>query len=268
LEALPSEDLLDILSRGIGWLSPLGQSEWDVTPTVAEVGDNVTYQLILRSNDIIATSVAIEHYVPEGQLLRFPTLPSEFIYNASEGRINWNGMISSGMALTYTWNTKVTSLPQKTIHPTVSIVLPNWDLQFARSTQFHGSGLDLDSSFWIPTNEIRLTTGSVYTGTLLMQNSSDYTETVNASIWLMEGLMPVTATDALTERTHGWYMNWWEGLIGPRQTVTLSVPIYTWLWDGPVRMDAMLSDSRGGYWEKSHWMHMIPWNFFLPVVIR
>ena len=78
LEAVPDLRRDDILSGGVGWLSPLGRSDWQVRPSTASAGDRLTYTLVLRNDDGAPITASAAHAVPAGQMLEALSLSAGF----------------------------------------------------------------------------------------------------------------------------------------------------------------------------------------------
>jgi hypothetical protein len=209
-----------------------------------------------------------EHFVPEGQSLYVPSLPSDLTYSASSKLVKWNGQLTPGQVITYVWETNVLSDLIETIYPTITFSIGDWGLKFDRFTPYYGKGPDLSNSVWLTTSDNALHTGSVVTLSLLLQNGSDYPGILRTSVWMMEGVSPVTATLPMTDMPHGWAFPWWTGNLEPYGAHTLTLPLHVWAWEGPVRVDAMLSDESGGRWELPLWLNVMPWSFYLPLITK
>ena len=268
LEALPLSVRADVLSRAVGWFSPIGQSDWQVSPWTASAGETITYSLILRNDDELTIWASAEHLIPMGQSLRVPSLPADLTYYANSKRITWNGQLAPREVLTYAWEANVLSDPGELVYPTITLSVEDWGLQFDRFASFGGEGLDLSDSVWLSPDNGNLYAGSAVSLSFLLKNSSDYSDTVYASVWMMEGISPITATFPMTNMSHGWYLPWWDGVLEPHGIQTLTIPIYAWALEGPVRVDSLLSDMRGNYWERPFWFSVIPWSFYLPLITK
>ncbi|MDY0019395.1 MAG: S8 family serine peptidase, partial [Anaerolineae bacterium] len=64
LEALPLAERTEALDRGLGWVSPLGTSTWEVTPTTPLPGGLVTAVLRLRNDGQEMFTTTLSHYLP------------------------------------------------------------------------------------------------------------------------------------------------------------------------------------------------------------
>jgi hypothetical protein len=84
----------------------------------------------------------------------------------------------------------------------------------------------------------------------------------------MEGLSPITATAFLTESPHGWSLPLWQGYLEAGERYTLTVPVQAWAWQEPVRVDALLSNDQGDWWDRSLWLNVIANSFYLPLLTR
>jgi subtilisin family serine protease len=268
LEALPTSIHADILSRGVGWLSPLGQSDWRVTPSTASAGDTLTYTLVLRNSSAQAIEASAEHYIPDGQNLLVSSLPSDLIYSVTSQRISWRDQLTAGQVITYVWETQVTSGTAILSYPTITLSIADWGLTFDRLAPFYGKGPELNESAWLSTTHQDVHSGSAVTLSFLLHNSSDEVGTVHASVWIMEGFSPLTVTPPVTEIVHGWSLPWWTGELGSWGTHTLTLPLRAWILESPVRIDALLSDERGNRWELPLWINVVPRRFYLPLITR
>lgn len=268
LEALPVSIRADAISRGVGWLSPLGRSYWQVSPSTGAAGDELKYTLVLRNDDAVAIEASVEHNIPVVQMLQVPSLPPALTYNAGSELLTWNGQLSPGQVLKYVWETRLLSDISVPSYPTVTISLVDWGLKFDRFAQFYGRGPELITSAWVSPAHSDLHTGSAFTLSFLLHNSSDFAANIRASVWMMEGLSPLTMTIPMNDSPHGWNMPLWEGNLEPRATRALTVPLRARVWGGPVRVDALLSDGQGNRWEMPLWLNVIPWRFYLPKITK
>lgn len=264
LEALPLASRVQALANGVGWLSPLGGSDWWVTPQTASGGASITFTLVLRNSAPTALAAQVIHRVPDDFSVVAAQVPPELAYDVSLKQLSWSGVVTPNDPVTLTWTATWKGGTGPTTQPTVTLSLPGWGLSLARQVHFYGSGPDLTSSRWHMPAELRV--GVPVSLTFLLDNQGE--EAVDAgalSLWLMRGVTPVTA---VTPITYGVGITVWSGALAPHEQHTLTVPIRGWTWDSPVRLDALIEDGRGYRWERQLWLTFVPWRSYLPTVMR
>ncbi|MDF1512231.1 MAG: hypothetical protein P1S60_00330, partial [Anaerolineae bacterium] len=268
LEALPIAMRSGLISQNVGWLSPLGESQWFVNPGVGSAGESLTYTLVLHNNNTQDATVSAAHYVPVGQLLQIQTLPPELTYNDGLRRLTWHGQLTPKETLTYTWETRVQQEPTATIYPTVTLFLEDWGIAYELKTAFYGLGPNITASSWVSPVDIRIRPKQTVTLAFALRNNSEVSVPIQADMWLMEGLSPLTSTLLVTGETRGWFSPWWSGLLEAHTTHTLTLPVHSWLWEDPVRVDARIKNEYGDIWTFPLWLYVTPWDFYLPRVTR
>jgi len=266
LEALPTETLEAALSHAVGWLSPLGESVWQLAPANPQPGERVTYTLALRNTAPEALATVFSHTTPSALTVLEPTLPPALAYDAATRRISWAGTLAPGAALTFTWAAEVS--PLATAQPLTAtgyFALPEWRLAFWREAQVWVDGPALEGSAW------EALPGPVQSGrpvTLTFTLRNDGPGAVvsgTVDLWLMPGLAPITAT---LPPTLGTSLHWWEGAlpVGAQQVLTISVS--AWQAGSPLRIDALIDSGAGARWVRSLWLEVPPQRRFLPVLLR
>jgi len=266
LEALPLETHSQALANGVGWLSPLGGSHWDLTPTVCAPGDAVSFHLTLRNSDTVTLTVAFTHAVPEDFAISPGQLPPELDYSVMSQEISWSGPVAPMGEVPLTWHAVwrgTTALPSM---PSVTLSLPAWELSTSRTAPFYGVGPDLTASDWLTDGLGGARSGEAISVTYAIRNTSGVAaDDVELSLWMMRGVGPITATTPLTG---GLAMPVWQGSVASQETQTATLLIQGRPWDVPLRVDALLEDGAGLRWEDSLWLALDPWQSFLPVVTR
>jgi hypothetical protein len=212
--------------------------------------------------------VSAEHNIPDGQSLYVPSFPTDLSYDASAKLVKWEGQLNPGQVLTYVWESRLLFDQDESDNPTVTFSLDEWGLIFERFAPFYGSNPELSGSKWLSPAHTNLQTQSGVTLTFLLQNGSDFAGDIQASVWMMEGLSPITATSPMTEMPHGWYLPWWTGDLDARDVYTLTLPVFAWAKKGPVRVDALMHDERDNRWEFPLWLNVLPRSFYLPLITR
>lgn len=265
VETLPLEARADALSRGVGWLSPLGRSRWSVTPTAPLPGARLTTTLVLVGDEG-ARPANFVHPLPAGLDLVETTLPAGVTYDPGARRLSWAGWVTGSQPLTLTWGARLTTtLPSgEALTPTVTLGLPAWGLTFTRAASLRVAGADLDTSRWqFPPD---LTVQSPFTLTLDLRNSGPgAASAVAVDLWLNPGVAPLTVTVAPTRGTP---LPLWSGALGPGESRRVSVPLRPWRYGDRLRVDALLSDGTGRRWERVLWLEADPLRAYMPLVVR
>jgi len=265
VETLPLEARADTLSSGVGWLSPLGESRWSVTPTAPLPGALLTTSLVLVGDEGTHPA-SFEHTLPEGLDLIEATLPAGIAYDAGARRLSWSGSVSDSSPLTLTWATRLTTtLPSgEALTPTVTLGLPAWGITYTREAFLRVGGADLNTSSWqLPPD---LTVQSPFTLTFDLRNSGPgAASAVAVDLWLNPGVAPLTVTVAPTQ---GMALPLWSGAPGPGESRPISVPLRPWRYGDRLRVDALLSDGTGRRWERVLWLEAEPLRAYMPLVVR
>ncbi len=95
LEALPPEPRAEALANGIGWLSPLGGTEWDVSSRAGPGGVTATFSLQLRNSWREALRVGVRHQVPDGFEVVSKSVPPGLVYEPTARQLTWGGTVPS-----------------------------------------------------------------------------------------------------------------------------------------------------------------------------
>ena len=263
LETLPLTARSQALANGIGWLSPLGGSEWRVTPRTAAVGDTVTFELVLRNGAPRAMAVEARHPLPPGFALQPASLPADLIYEIGSRELVWKGSVLPATPTSIAWDATWLG-GADAASPTVTLSLPAWDLKFVREAPFYGAGLDLADSRWQMTPPPSVRTTEPLTLTYYINNTSTGSAMdATLSFWMMAGLGPITATQPLTQ---GISLAGWDGALQPNESRAVEIAVQGGVWRRQVRIDALLTDSAGHRWEDALWLTFDPWRSHMPVI--
>lgn len=271
LETLPFDIRTQTLSRGIGWLSPLGTSRWEITPTVPLPGARVTSTLVLVNDapDALTASAlmaSVSHTLPVSLTLVNDTLSPLLHYDVVSRAITWTGQITAGNPLTFTWAVSVAGHLGDALPLTVTLGVAEWGFNFDRDAALHIGGADLSASGWLSPEWSTVRAGNPLTLAFRLHNAGPgAVDAGKVQLWLTDGSTPITAT---LPPTRGWGIAWWDGALAPSETVVLTVPVRTWSWDRPLRADAVLEDGTGQRWERRLWLTIEPWRFYLPIVAK
>ncbi|HQE93050.1 MAG TPA: S8 family serine peptidase [Anaerolineae bacterium] len=266
LETLPFDTRVTVLEQGVGWLSPLGTSRWTVTPTVPLPGERVTNTLILRNDAAETLTATVSHILPTTVTLAADPLPPAWDYSAVSRTLTWSGEVQPHRPLTLTWVVAVTGNPGAIIPLSLTLGLPAWGFAFDRAMALHVTGADLSASAWLSPEWATIHSGTPVTLAFALHNAGP--GDVNggtARLWLTGNSSPLTAT---LPYTGGWSVSWWEGNLMAGATRILTVPLRAREWERPLRVDAILEDHSGQRWEQRLWLHVEPWQLYLPVILK
>ncbi len=273
LETLTEDTRALVLERAVGWLSPLGDTTWMVTPTAPVPGQTVFNRLVLRNDAALTLPAALTHTLPASlTLLNVPpsatvviSLPGDLRYDNRTRNLTWAGTLASGAQRSFSWTVKITGTAGAAIGPTVTLALPEWNLSFTRAVALHLGGGDLASSQWISAPFSTLYISRPVTLEFMLHNQgSGATGPAQVRFWMMEGLTPFTMT---TPAESGVLSAGWQGDLPPGTTHVITVPIRAWdLTAQGFRIDALIETAAGQRWEQRLWL--MPGRIYLPLVLR
>ncbi|MEA3309528.1 MAG: S8 family serine peptidase [Chloroflexota bacterium] len=268
LEMLPLAERTAALKAGVGWLSPLGESSWSVTPSAPLPGEHVTATVVLRNTGPVARAAAFSHTVPLSLTLLAGTLPPAVNYTPSARLVEWSGELGVNAPLTFSWQAQVagTAPAGLALTPAITLCWPAWQLAFERAEMLRVAGPDLSGSAWAEMGGSGLAIKEPATVTFTLQNSGPgAVSDGELRFWLTPGLAPITAT---LPPTRGLGLAWWAGALAPGATRTFELPVQAW-WGGvTLRLDALWEDGTGRRGEQSLWLHVALEKLYLPVVCR
>lgn len=268
LETLPLPARTEALSNGIGWLSPLGESAWSVTPTAPQPGEILVSSLVLHNDGQDAHDVAVTHTIPSSMTPMLPTLPPEATYDAGTRQVRWAGIVAPNSPVTLRWEAQLDTGAQSghQLTPTVAIELSDWDLTFSRVVPLRVSGADLGSSTWLSPTGTVVQAGKAVTLTFALRNTGPGAVVDGAvQAWLMPGLAPITAT---LPPTQGTGLRLWQGDLASGATRALSLTVKAWAGSRPLRIDALLDDGTGQRWARALWLDVTPWRLYMPMIYK
>lgn len=263
LETLPATARTTALARGVGWLSPLGESRWGLTPAAPRPGARITATLTLRNDGPTATMGQFSHHVPLSLTLLTETLPPALHFDAATRLLTWAGAVSPGAPRTYTWALLAPTTPT-TLMPTATITMPTLKLGFTRETILRVGGSDLSGSAWLAPPPLRAQEPATLTLVLRNSGAAPVTEGV-LRMWLMPGVAPLTAT---VVPTRGMMLQPWQGTLAPGAATAVTVGVRPWVYDAPLRVDALFAEGGQERWERSLWLTVLPQAVYLPLVLR
>ncbi len=269
LESLPLSTRAEVLGRGVGWLSPLGRSEWRITPTapipaggtVLLPGMLVTQQVVLRND--APHPLTVNFTAPVASSFRLLPEMCRPPLSCSAAAITWRGSVSPSAPLTFSWGVTVAA-PGGLVTPELRLDLPDLRLGFTRTQYVRIAGGDLGHSHWLTFPSV-LTAGELYTVAFLLRNDGPGIITDGAaSLWLMPGLA-ITATQVPMQGTG---IRWWRGAVAPGETHRLTLTLRPRAWQTPQRVDVLLGDGAGRRYESRTWVTVEPRRMFLPLLLR
>jgi len=263
LETLPASMRVKALGRGVGWLSPLGASQWRVDPTTPQPGAPVTLTLALRNDASVAIETTFTHTVPSSLTLLTGTLPPELTFDAPTRELTWSGVVAPGAPVTFTWAALAPGVPD-TLTPTVMIAMPVLKLNFSREVALRVGDSDLGTSDWSATPPLEVDQPAALSFVLRNTGIALVTEGV-LRVWLRPGVAPLTAT---VVPTRGMELQPWRGALNSGDAVTVTIGVLPWLSGAPLRVDALLNNGNGATWERSLWLQILPREIYLPLVFR
>ncbi len=282
IEAIPLTSRAEALARAVDWLSPLGQSTWSVTPTVVPGSRvmNGTNTIIVPPTRVTATarlhndaqkmlSVVLSYTLPPSLTLVPGTLSPLLNYNALERRITWAGRIGPAASLDLGWEMMVAQgVPTGLkLDPVLRLKLPEWGgMTIQRQAPLRVGGGNLEASTWLSGTKATFSAAKPLTLTFALRNTGpDVLEKGEVRLWMMPGVSPITET--LFPLT-GTEFTLWQGSLAPSTTQILSMPLKVWLWDTPIRVDALLQDENFRRWETSLQFVVRAHNIYLPMMLK
>ena len=268
LETLPLAERTAALQAGLGWLSPLGESDWSLSSAAPLPGERVTTTLVLRNTNLEAGTAEFVHMIPSSMSLLPETLPPAVSYNPTTRSVQWGGVLDANENLTVSWAAQVAGTVEvgSTFTPTVLLRWPAWELDFERSRFLRIAGPELSSSAWFESDEANLRIKEPVSVTFTLRNTGlGPVSAGRLNLWLTPGLAPLTATRS---PTRGLGFTWWTGALAPGAAQTLELPVQAWWGGSPVRLDALWEDGLGQRGERSLWLNVALERVYLPVVSR
>ncbi|MBN1259308.1 MAG: carboxypeptidase regulatory-like domain-containing protein, partial [Anaerolineae bacterium] len=268
LEAVPDETRDRLVDHALGWLSPLGNSSWAISPENPEPGAIVTATLVIRNDGDSTHPFTVAHFIPASLILSEASLPPDVTYVPESRYLQWNDSISAGEVLTRSWRAQLVedAARGKRVAADVQIELPEWDLGFEYETVIWVTGPNLAQSQWLAPAGGQIEVGEPASLTLALINGEQggaFSGVVD--LWLMPGLALPGATEAPTQGTSS---RLWEGNIAPGKTHYLTVVVQAWRSTTPLRIDAVFTSDSGQTWERSLWLAVAPKRLYLPLVMR
>ncbi len=284
IETIPLDARIKALEDAVGWLSPLGQSSWTITPTVlasspdyptiVQPSARVTATLILRNDTNEPVRTTISHTLPAFLTLIAESLPVGMSYTPDSRHIAWSGSILPDQPIELDWI--MVSSPEAPaglqLNPVVEFTMPDFGgLSFSREAPLRVGGANLATSDWLledpEHSQATFLSGEPVTLTFVLRNTGpDALEAGSVQLWTIRGLGVVTATKFPSIGTQ---IMLWEGELAAGMAQTLTVPLRSWYQFNPLRVDALIEDNLTHQrWERRLWLTKKHWRTYLPVVLR
>ncbi len=280
-EALPQAVRETLMSRLVGWLSWLGQSDLKADRTLAQLGDTVGYTLTLHNDGPQPViSAAVSNTLPIGTVLASGPAGGAS-YDPASRRVTWNGDLAPGATVSFTYQLQLVGgtgyvTTSHALHNTAEFILGAQGLHFKRQATVRMAAPDLSVSSIVhtPTPAKSFQPVSV---TLVLRNDG-LTDALSVTLdnplpWPMH-LVTGTATSAGGGQLAQWPRRnriSWEGTlnVGTPVTVTyhatapmvLQTP--TWFYNA-----IELRDGTGGAWARGTWLLVEPNRHYLPLLIK
>ncbi|MCW1968933.1 MAG: hypothetical protein KIH69_012555, partial [Anaerolineae bacterium] len=135
-EVLSKQVQAEWMNRMVGWLSPLGQSEFSATPATIPAGGQVAYSLTLRADELLntlgaytSTRVAISVTLPNALKVLTHTLPPGSLGNGWRGTMTQGDVLAWRIVAQHT-NADIGRREVLTAH--LHITLPDLGLHFSQ----------------------------------------------------------------------------------------------------------------------------------------
>ena len=279
-EALNEENAARAMKRIVGWLGWLGDSTLSASRDVAQAGDSVAYTLTARHNGAAPIHVTVTATLPLSVTLVPGSLTPGAGFDPASGRVTWAGMLDPGAAVTVSYQV---TLDASLL--TGTCVLPGMPLTTTAifHDDTHGIAFDPSAVVRVSAPSLALNAftapssvkpGEPLTYTLIVSNSGltpaafarvtllpplDARVTASAISWSGPGL--VTGTGGAID---------WRGPldVGQFLTLTFKMGAPAALSNTSLLGEALLWDGAGGAWERSVWVDVEPYRFYLTVVFR
>ncbi len=249
------------LRGALGYLSPLGASRFEVTPTTLLPGERLTFTAVLRYRTADPIRATLRQSLPAPTY----TLASLAAGMVEEGEaVAWTGTV--GTALTFTWSVTVSAAEGSRLDPVATFGLPDWGLDFPRHARVRVGGGDLGASGWLSSADKVLRWGQPTTLTFRLRNVGTATATVQVRFHLVPSLTPPTATEPTTVGTT---LLGWEGELAAGAVRDLSVGVVATQLAPSLRLDALVEEDGG--LRRYAWplpLRVQGLRLFLPIIFR
>ncbi len=276
-EALPEETRPVAMRQTVGWLSWLGASTFETSPSVGgiEGGQTLTYTAVLRNDGPEAITASLSDTLPVSLTLVGGSLTGPASYSATTRLISWEGPLAAGDSLTITYRATVTTgLPALTpIANTATLGVEDQSIHFDRTALVRVDAPDLSPST-LHCDPPDPSPGAVVTCTLSLANAGPG----DAPATVVTGVLPSDAaliTPSLTLEGGGSVeiladtLRWAGPLtVGAQVTMTYQLALPSDPAHLPFYSVAFLEDGAGGAWERATWVLIDPRRYYLPLVLR
>jgi len=277
------------MSRLVGWLSWLGQSDLQADRTLAQIGDTIGYTLTLANDGPQPVlGAAVSNTLPLGTMLVSGPAGGAS-YDPATRRVTWRGDLAPGATVSFTYQLHLVGgtgcgTACTALHNTAEFILGVQGLHFERRATVRIAAPDLSASSVVHT-PARARSMKPVSVTLVLRNDG-LEDAISATMdtllpWPMQlitGTAIATGTSGHTGNGVGQLTEWpqsgrisWVGAldVGTPVTVTyraiapavLQAP--TWFYNA-----TQLQDGAGGAWERGTWFLVEPNRLYLPLLIK
>jgi uncharacterized repeat protein (TIGR01451 family) len=117
LEALPDNDMGQVLGRAVGWMSPLGDSSLGVDRRTAGQGQELAYTLQIRNTGPAPlSSASLSNTLPLSTSYLAGSLEGPASYDPATRRVSWLGALAPGQTIEIRYRVQLAgSLPEGTL---------------------------------------------------------------------------------------------------------------------------------------------------------
>jgi len=125
LEALPTNDMAQVLGRTVGWLSPLGDSSLSVDQSATGQSLELAYSIQIRNTGpALLTAASLSNTLPLSTSFVAGSLEGPAVYDPASRRVSWQGALAPGQTVEIGYRVQLDSfLPEGTaIHNRARLV--------------------------------------------------------------------------------------------------------------------------------------------------
>jgi uncharacterized repeat protein (TIGR01451 family) len=273
LEALAPDEMNDVVSRAVDWLSALGDSSLVADRLVAGGSEALTYTLAIRNTGPEPlSSVSLSNTLPASTVFVTDSLIGPGAYDPSTNRVTWTGPLESGQAVMISYEVELeSSLPDGTVVQNVARLQDESGVALRRVAATRVNAPELSTSVKAASAP-SVSVGDVLTYTILLRNQGLRPATAQYAdpVPLNAGYVPGSARASSGYVTSTAEAVWWSGEIALHGSVTITIPV----WVSPtaagryVLNRATLDDGWGQEWPLEAFTWVEPQRVYLPVVLR
>jgi uncharacterized repeat protein (TIGR01451 family) len=228
LETLPERDLAGVISRTVGWLSPLGDSVLSVDRSAAADGEELAYTLLARNTGpALLSQVVVSNTLPAHTSLVPGTLKGPATYDPTVRRLTWAGAIAPGGQVEIRYRLLLDSrLPEGVTIRNIAHLADESGLALNRIAETRVNAPDLSHSTMLASAQTTVP-GAPLVYTIHLSN----TGTRSAQVKLTDPVpqnteyQPGSAWASTGTLTDSAELVSWTGTMAPGELVTLEIPV-------------------------------------------